>query len=80
MKYPREIYCSVLLVEGKIVDYKIGTTYWFDKGLVTLRGQISWEDYQRAEVKYTSWIVNNDFENGEVFGRLAPEWMEQFKD
>ena len=79
IKYPRKIYCSVLLVDGKVVDYKIGDTYWYCKEVITLRGQISWEDYQIAETRYTSWNVKDDTENENVFDNLAHEWMKQFK-
>lgn len=74
--YPHTLYCSILLLDHQIIDYKIGQTYWHEKGMVTLRGQISWEDYERATVKWTTWEVHNDKECQEVFDHLAVEWME----
>lgn len=26
--YPHKIYASVLILDGKVVDYKIGENYW----------------------------------------------------
>lgn len=76
--YPHKVYCSVLLLDGKIVDYKIGERYWSTPFQITLRGQITLEELEKAKTEYTYWEVNNDKEHQQVFNKLAKEWLKQF--
>lgn len=78
--YPHKVYTSVLLLDGKLIDYKIGQTYWQEPFEVTLRGQINLEDLFKCEVRNTFWEVNNSEEHLNVFDELATEWInEQIK-
>lgn len=73
--YPHIIYASVLLLDNKIIDYKIGQRYWESPLHVTLRGQISMDELFRCETKHTSWEVTNDEEHNNVFENLAVSWI-----
>lgn len=74
--YPHKIYASVLLFNGRIIDYKIGQNYWKDSFQVTLRGQISIDDLFKSKTKYTYWEVNSKEEHKNVFEIFAKEWIE----
>lgn len=74
--YPHKIYASVLLLDGKIIDWKIGQHYWEDPFQVKLRGNIKIEDIQRCVTKYTFWEVNNSEEHQKVFESIAKKWIE----
>ena len=78
--YPHKIYASVLIFEGKVIDYKIGQNYWEDVYNVTLRGQISVRDLFRSKVLNTYWEVNSEKEHQEVFEKLAKEWVKNQSD
>ena len=76
-KYPHRIYASVLILDGKIVDYKIGQDHWEGTFQVTLRGQISFDDLLRSETRYTFWEVHTSEEHENVFNNLAQAWIQK---
>lgn len=78
--YPHKIYASVLILDDKVMDYKIGERKWEHIYDVTLRGQIEIKDLDRCKVKNTCWEVNNINEHGIVFNVLAKEWIEEQKE
>lgn len=78
--YPHKIYASVLILDNKVMDYKIGERKWEHVYDVTLRGQIEIKDLERCKVKNTYWEVNNINEHGIVFNVLAKEWIEKQKE
>lgn len=74
--YPHKVYASVLLLDGKVVDYKIGKNYWKSPFYVSLRGQITLDELKRCKTKYRFWEVNSDKEHNEVFNTLGKAWIE----
>ena len=67
LHYPTRVYASVLMLNGRVVDWCIGHTYWKDKYGVTYRGQVDMDDFDKLETKYTCWYVNYDYELNGVF-------------
>lgn len=51
--YPIRIYASVLVLDGSVIDYKIGRTFLKDKFSVTLKSQVTLEELSRGEVYST---------------------------
>lgn len=78
--YPHKIYASVLVFEGRVVDYKIGQNYWEDVYNVTLRGEISIANLFKSKVKHTFWEVNSEEKHQEVFNTIAKKWIEKQND
>lgn len=74
--FPHKVYASVLVLDGKAVDYKIGQNYWENSSHVTLRGQITFEELKRCETRYTFWEVNSQEEHEEIFEKIAVKWIE----
>ncbi|MFX1570628.1 MAG: hypothetical protein ACFFCV_20000 [Promethearchaeota archaeon] len=75
--YPHMIYANVLLLDGKIIDYKIGNKSWESPYDITIRGQISFDNLGKCIVKNTSWKVNNQNEHNSIFNNEAKEWIEK---
>ena len=73
--YPHKVYASVLLLNGEIVDYKVGEHYWTSVKEVTLRGQISYKDLLKCTVNHKCWEVNSKEEHENVFNKLSVEWI-----
>lgn len=75
-RYPQKVYASVLMLDGRVVDYEISYKYWRNKYDVTYRGQIDMDDFDRLETRYTCWEVNNEGEHRWVYQYLARRWIE----
>lgn len=68
--YPHTIYASVLLVNNKIYDWKVGQNYWDERDLRIKDGTVN--------IESTSWEVNSSEEHDQVFTIHAKEWMKQW--
>lgn len=75
--YPHIIYASVLLLDGKIENWKVGQYKWNDIGDIC--GHWKMDRLNDYEIKTTLWKVNNDKEHRRVFNELAPKWFKQWK-
>ena len=78
MKYPKMLHASVLLLDGKIEQWKVSGNkkdhpYDF-KNPFWKRERI--EEYT---VENKEWVVESDKENQDVFSKLAPEWFQQWE-
>lgn len=73
--YPHKIYASILLLDGKLIDYKIGEHYWESPFNVCLKGQITLEELKRCTTDYRYWVVNSPTEHNNIFNVAAKEWI-----
>lgn len=76
-EWPHKVYASVLLLDGRIEEWKIGNppkTEPLDFKAYWKRDRLA--DY-RAE--FTEFVVNNDQEHDDAFRKLAPEWFRQWE-
>lgn|GEM_PF-2323813 len=75
-EYPHKVYASVLLLDGKIENWKIGGSPKKHAG--------DWSNFWKLDrindytVQFTEFVVNNDKEHNEAFEKLAPEWLKQW--
>jgi hypothetical protein len=76
--YPHEVYASVLLLDNKILNWKVGETYW-ESPLFVYTSLDMWFDVDDLEARYTSWTVHTPEEHNRVFQELAPEWFKQWE-
>ncbi|HZG16940.1 MAG TPA: hypothetical protein VE710_18270 [Candidatus Bathyarchaeia archaeon] len=76
--YPHKVYASVLLLDGKIYNYKIGEYYWRFPGEVKMRYS-DIDKLDRMTVEHTFFEVNNDIEHNRAFDVLAPEWFKNWE-
>lgn len=77
-EYPHKVFASVLLLDGKIYNWKIKNTHWVDPQEVTM-GYSDFDRIDRMEIKWTSFTVNNSFEHNLAFSYHAKEWFKQFE-
>lgn len=77
-EYPHKVFASVLLLDGKIYDWKIKNTHWEDPNEITMRIS-DFDKIPRMEVKWTSFTVNNDEEHNRAFEEDAREWYKQWE-
>lgn len=77
--YPHNIYASVLLLDNKIYNYKIGARYWETIFDMTWRFPIHSIDTSKLTVKHEKFEVHNDKEHEEVFNILAREWFRKWE-
>jgi hypothetical protein len=76
-EYPHKVYASVLLLDNKIENWKVGGHPKRDPGEFSgfwKRDRLS--DYSS---EYTEFIVNNEDEHRKAFEELAPEWFKQWE-
>ncbi|MBD1379133.1 hypothetical protein [Metabacillus arenae] len=76
--YPHEVYASVLLLDNKIYNYKIGQHYWEYPFQVKMRYS-DFDKLDKMEAKYTSFTVENDEEHENAFRIHAREWFKQWE-
>lgn len=74
--YPHKLYASVLLLDGKIENWKVSnhpkTHSFYFSGYWKLDRM---NDYTS---QYAEWEVNNQSEHSEVFQELSTEWFRQW--
>jgi len=76
--YPHKVYASVLLLDGKIYNYKIGQNYWEHPGEVKMR-ITDFHKIDRMTVEHTYFEVNNDQEHRDAFAVLAVNWFKNWE-
>ncbi|MFE4571377.1 hypothetical protein [Paenibacillus chitinolyticus] len=77
-EYPHEVYASVLLLDGKIYNWKVGNYFWSHPMEAKIR-MSDFDKFDRMEVKHTSFTVNNDFEHNLAFSLNAKQWYRQWE-
>lgn len=86
MEYPRKLQASVLLLDGKIMNWAIGKNVWscvreavyYNQNPITM-GIYLRTGEERLVVKQTSVIVNNRKEDNEFFAETAREFINEYK-
>lgn len=74
-KYPYDLYASVLLLDGKIENWKVVNYPKKTPGAFSgFWKPARMKDYT---VQNHKWTVNNSLEHEEVFSKHAPEWFRQ---
>jgi len=68
--YPHSVFASVILVDNKIMLWKVGE-YTLHSGY---RIDLSKCSYEEKE-----FVVNNDDEHNDVFEKLSKDWFRQWK-
>lgn len=75
-EYPHKVYASVLLLDGKIENWKVSGNSKKMPG--------DWSSFWKLDrlndykVQFTEFVVNNAKEHNEVFEKLAPKWFGQW--
>lgn len=75
--YPHDVYASVLLLDGKIYNWKIGQYHWESPFDVKMR-YADFDKVDRMEVHHTSFTVNNSGEHSHAFEVLSRKWFKQW--
>lgn len=75
--YPHEIHASVLLLDGKIENYKIGQSP--KESPVEFRHFWKMDRLKDYESKTTSFTANSSEEHNRIFDKDALEWMKQWE-
>jgi hypothetical protein len=74
--YPHKVYASVILLDGKLYNWKVGQHAWLCPGEV----KICFSDFDkmnRMTVEHTFWEVGNPTEHNQAFDQ-AKEWLKQW--
>ncbi|HEX2868659.1 MAG TPA: hypothetical protein VHO03_16585 [Ignavibacteriales bacterium] len=66
-KYPHRIFANALLHEGKIIDWKTGSTRW---ELLSYNPKVS--------LRTKSFVVKNDKEHSRVFNKDSEKFYRKF--
>ncbi len=78
-KYPHNIYASVVLLDKKIINWKVAKYAW--NGVNWMRSkqpQIASSDHGAIEVISVCFVANNREEHEEIFSVDAKEFFKQF--
>lgn len=76
-EYPHNVYASVLLLDNKIMNYKIGNRAWKHPFDMTWRFPLP-DNIDEYSVQSNCWEVNNSEEHNEAFN-MGREWMKQWE-
>lgn len=79
-EYPHRVFASVILLDGKIVNWKSGQYRMTKKNLGLFnQPRIVHENFEKLEVRSRSFIVHNISEHNKAFEREAVQFYKQFK-
>lgn len=76
-EWPHKVYASVLLLDGKIEDWKTGNPPKKEPG--EFRAHWKRDRMSDYTVEYVGFEVNNDQEHDDAFRKLAPQWFRQWE-
>lgn len=76
--YPHDVYASVLLLDGKIYNYKIGQNHWEYPYEVKMRYSDFWK-IDRMQTQYVKWTVEDDEQHSQVFTEYARHWFKNWE-
>ncbi|UED72129.1 hypothetical protein [Brevibacillus sp. HD3.3A] len=76
--YPHNVYASVLLLDEKIYNYKVGGSYWKTPLEVKMRYS-DFDKIDRMTVEHTYFEVNNSEEHNAAFEVLARDWFKKWE-
>lgn len=75
--YPHMLYISVLLLDNRIENWKVGNRKWINPYEVSGFWKIDrMKDYK---VQWVGYLCKNEQEHCKVFEELAPKWLKQWK-
>lgn len=79
-EYPYEVNASVLLLDGKIYNWKIGNQHWETPNMVKMRfTDMHLISEGRFSTENKSFTVNNEKEHSEAFEIHAREWFKNWE-
>ena len=76
-EYPYMLYTSVLLLDGRIENWKTGDRHWNNIGTITLLW--NFDRIKDYKVKWTGWFIENVEQNEKVFNILSHKWLKQWE-
>ena len=76
-KYPHMLYTSVLLLDGKIENWKTDNRYWENPYVIS--GYWKIERMKDYKIQWIGWLVKNDEEHEKVFNELLHKWLKQWQ-
>ena len=83
MKFPRKLFANVLLLDDKIINFKIGDRSWEgDKWCMNRQPSFLFlleNADQRIESKIFAKIVNSNAENTLFFRKISTEFFKMFE-
>ena len=79
-KYPHRVFASVVLVDGKIVNWKTGNTRWTKANYANFsQPYIVYDENVEITIRSKSFIVKNRKQHNHAFEVLASRFYSQFK-
>ena len=75
-EYPYMLYTSVLLLDGKIENWKTGNRHWNNTFNIT--GLWKFERIGDYKVQWIGWLIENVEQNEKVFNVLSHKWLKQW--
>lgn len=81
MNYPRKLYANVLLLDGKIINWKTGEKTWEDERYFNNRQPISklMGKFDRLSSETFKFTANNSNENKLFFESYSKEFYQMFE-
>lgn len=77
-KYPHKVYASVVLLDGKIYNWKVGQSCWNS----AYEAKVRFSDFDKLDkmiVRHTYWVVYSPEEHQKVFEKHAKEWFKKWQ-
>jgi hypothetical protein len=77
-EYPHKVYASVLLFDNKIVMWKVGSSYWSQPGVVSVKGRLPGHILEGRTV-WKEFEVKDNYENNMVFQWHSKQWFKNWE-
>lgn len=77
--YPQTIYANVLLLDNKIIDWKIGSTKRDNPMFWTIRTGIANNQLDKLTAETNTFIAENEEEKRIIFDSLGSAWFENWE-
>jgi len=79
-RYPHRIFASALLIDGKLVNWKVSNKRW-TKSNIGCSNQPGYvlKNWDKIKIRSKSFIVNSSEEHSKVFEKKSVKFYKQFK-
>jgi len=78
--YPHKIFANVVLVKGKIANWKTGSCRWTKENyFMSTQPDIVYQNEKDVTVRSRSFVVKNREKHNEVFSKQSVKFYKQFK-
>ena len=78
--YPHRIFASVVLLDGKIISWKVANYRWTMKTIGCYNHPVAvYKNYKKIKVRTRSFVANNRDQHNGIFETTTKKFFKQFE-